>query len=61
MANRAKQPTSSGPFLQFPPEADGDFDVVDLTTIAAWRGKLNERFRLGEGRLVVVEDVKSSH
>lgn len=55
MANRAKQQIGSGQFVQFPPEADGDFDVVDLTTITVWREKLNDRFDLGKGRLVVLE------
>lgn len=51
MAHRAKQPTMSVRGAQFPPEADGDFDVVSQESIDAWRLKLNERFGIGQGKL----------
>jgi len=51
MAQRAKQPVTNGRGVQFPPEADGEFDIVELEEIAAWREKLNERFGIGQGKL----------
>lgn len=42
--------------MQFPPEADGEFAVVDVKDISAWRQKLNERFGIGSGKLRVVDD-----
>lgn len=56
MANRAKQPAGNGHYVQFPPEADDDFDVVEAEEISAWQQKLNERFGLGKGRLTVIEE-----
>ncbi len=41
---------------RFPPEADGEFDVVPQEQIVEWRQKLNEEFGLGRGRLTVVEE-----
>ncbi len=49
MAQRAMQPTQNGGGMQFPPEADGEFKVVPVAEISAWREKLNERFGLGKG------------
>lgn len=51
MAQRLKQPAAIGVGKAFPPEADGDFDVVKPSDIAAWREKLNKRFGIGEGRM----------
>lgn len=51
MAQRAKQPTMNGRSEQFPPEADGEFDVVSQEEIATWREKLNARFGIGQGKL----------
>jgi hypothetical protein len=59
MASRAKQPAPNGGQVQFPPEADGDFDVVSLEEIAALRKDLNQRFGIGQGRLKVVQEVRS--
>lgn len=58
MANRAKQHAPSGSRLQFPPEADSDFDTVPVEQIEAWQEKLNERFGLGQGSLKVIEEAK---
>lgn len=41
---------------RFPPEADGQFDVVPTATISAWREKLNEKFGIGQGKLKVLDD-----
>ncbi|WP_138069851.1 hypothetical protein [Sulfitobacter sp. EhC04] len=57
MAYRAKQPAPNGSKVQFPPEACGDFDVVAVEKIEAWRNKLNERFGIGQGKLRVVQEV----
>ncbi len=51
MAQRLKQSNTNGTGKSFPPEADGDFDIVSTNDIAAWRDKLNKRFGIGEGRL----------
>lgn len=51
MAQRLKQSGVNGAGKTFPPEADGDFDVVKTSDIAVWREKLNERFGIGKGRL----------
>lgn len=40
----------------FPPEADGQFDVVPDEKIATWREKLAERFGIGSGRLTPIEE-----
>lgn len=40
----------------FPAEADCDFDVVKPEDIAGWKQRLTERFGLGTGRLVTIED-----
>lgn len=40
----------------FPPEAEGDFDVVEQGKIAEWREKLNERFGIGQGKLEAIEE-----
>lgn len=58
MANRAKQPVRNGALVQFPPEADGDFDVVPSAEIAEWQEKLNKRFGIGSGKLRTLEDVE---
>ncbi len=60
MANRAKQRTPAGARVQFPPEADGDFNVVSEKKIAVWQKKLNDRFGIGSGKLEIVEDVELS-
>lgn len=57
MANRAKQPAPNNANVQFPPEADTEFDIVKPEQIAAWNAKLTNRFGLGQGRLTVIEDV----
>lgn len=51
MAQRVKQPAMNGRGEQFPPEADGEFDVVSEAEIAEWRAKLNDRFGIGKGKL----------
>jgi hypothetical protein len=51
MAQRLKQPTTTSVGKAFPPEADGEFDVVKTSDIAAWREKLNKRFGIGDGRM----------
>lgn len=61
MANRAKQPAPNGSQVQFPPEADSDFDVVSVDDIGAWRDKLEARFGLGQCNLRVLEEVERSH
>ena len=55
MADRAKQTNASGRGAQFPPEADGDFDVVSQAEIDTWREKLNERFGIGQGAVTDVD------
>jgi hypothetical protein len=35
---------------QFPPEADGEFDVVAQEELDVWREKLNARFSIGQGQ-----------
>lgn len=59
MANRAKQPTINGRGAQFPPEADGEFDVVSQEEIDSWREKLNERFGIGKGKLKSLDVVQA--
>jgi peptidoglycan hydrolase-like protein with peptidoglycan-binding domain len=56
MANRAKQPAPNAAMVQFPPEADGDFGLVTETQVVSWQKKLNERFGIGSGKLVEVEE-----
>jgi len=56
MAQRAMHPTNNGGGMQFPPEADGDFDVVPQAEISAWREKLNERFGIGKGEYKSLDD-----
>lgn len=58
MAQRAKQPTYDRS-EQFPPEADGDFDVVSQDEIAAWREKLNARFGIGQDKLRPLDVVQA--
>lgn len=60
MANRAKQPVRNGANVQFPPEADTDFDLVPEEQIAAWNDKLKKRYGIGSGRLVVLDGVHAS-
>lgn len=50
MAERAKQPPMNGRGEQFPPEADGVFDVVPQEDIEVWHEKLNARFGIGQGK-----------
>lgn len=57
MANRAKKPTPRAGNVQFPPEADGEFDEVSVEEIEAWREKLNARFGIGQGKLKVIQEV----
>ena len=59
MTQRAKQPTISGRGGSFPPEADGDFDVVSQQEISSWREKLNERFGIGKGKLRSLDVVQA--
>lgn len=59
MAQRVKQPTMSGRSEQFPPEADGEFDVVSQDEISAWRDKLNARFGIGKGKLRTLDVVQA--
>ncbi|WP_370285093.1 hypothetical protein [Pseudooceanicola nanhaiensis] len=51
MAHRAMKTAQGQNGVQFPPEADGDFEVVKREEILAWREKLNERFGIGQGKL----------
>lgn len=51
MAQRAMKAAQSRDGVQFPPEADGDFDVVPVEDIDAWRKKLSKRFSIGQGKL----------
>jgi hypothetical protein len=60
MAQRAMQPAVNGNGVQFPPEADGVFEVVPVADIAAWRVKLNERFGLGKGDYKSLDDASSA-
>ena len=46
----------SGQKTAFPPEADGEFEIVKEAKIAEWRVKLNERFSIGEGKLKVISE-----
>lgn len=48
--------TGFGPAKRFPPEADGNFDVVPEAEIAELREKLNARYGIGKGKLKVVDD-----
>lgn len=41
---------------RFPAEADGEFEIVKQQEISDWREKLAERFCIGQGRLIVIED-----
>jgi len=59
MANRAKQTSVNGRGAQFPPEADGDFDVVSQADMDTWREKLNERFGIGQGKLKLLDVVQA--
>lgn len=43
----------------FSPEADVIFDVVPEAEIASWREKLNERYGIGTGRLLVIEEPRA--
>ena len=61
MAQRAKQPTGTGKYVQFPPEADEEFDVVPQGQITSWQDRLNERFGLGKGRLKVLEEPEAAN
>lgn len=58
MAQRRSKPPMASSFIlrQFPPEADGKFDVVSEAEITQWRERLSQRFGIGEGRLRVVDD-----
>lgn len=47
---------NNGKVKQFPPEANGDFDVVSTETIAVWREKLSKKFGIGTGKLEVLEE-----
>ena len=57
MAQKLMQTKNNG--YQFPPEADGEFEVVSDEAIATLREKLAERFGIGQGRLEVIEEPKS--
>ena len=57
MAQRLRKPGSgSDNHRRFPPEAEGDFDVVSEREIAEWRAKLEERFAIGKGKLKAIEE-----
>lgn len=56
MAYRAKQPAPNAAMVQFPPEADGDFGLVTDAQVDSWQKKLNDRFGIGAGKLVAVEE-----
>ncbi len=49
-----------GPVKRFPPEAEGQFDVVPEREIAELRDKLNARFGIGKGKLKVIDDPASA-
>ena len=51
MTQNAKQSMTKGRGNTFPPEADGEFDVVSQEEISTWREKLNARFEIGQGKL----------
>jgi len=57
MAQRFKNSTANGKGKHFPPEADGDFDVVPQDQIDALRAKLSQRFGIGQGKLVPMDVV----
>ena len=59
MMRKTVKQVSAAQFRQFPPEADGDFDVVPEVEIAAWRERLNEQYDIGKGKLRHVEDPKA--
>lgn len=59
MAQRARLPEHRTKPVDFPPEADADFDLVREADVAAWRAKLNQRFGIGSGRLVVVDEIEA--
>lgn len=46
----------SGQKTAFPPEANGEFEIVSEAKIAEWREKLNERFSIGKGKLKVISE-----
>jgi hypothetical protein len=56
MARRAKNQIAMNSHVQFPPEADGEFDVVSTADIADWREKLSSRFGIGRGKLKSIEE-----
>lgn len=57
MAQRLRKPGSGFDNRHhFPPEVEGDFDVVSEREVAEWRAKLNERFGIGSGKLKVIEE-----
>lgn len=56
MARKQARNAKDG-FIDFPREADTEFDVVADEKIAAWNGAIRERFGIGEGNLQVIEDV----
>lgn len=60
MAQRAMQPAANGNGVQFPPEADGVFEVVPVAEISAWREKLNDRFGLGKGEYRSLDDASGT-
>lgn len=55
MAQKLRKPDNGGA-RTFPPEADGEFPIVPEKDIASWREALEERYRLGQGRLKVIEE-----
>ncbi|MGH1414860.1 MAG: hypothetical protein ACRBB0_15335 [Pelagimonas sp.] len=40
----------------FPREADSEFEPVEDAKITEWREKLNARFGIGKGNLVVIDE-----
>ena len=56
MAQKMAKFTASAQFRQFPPEADGDFSIVQEADICAWRERLSAEFCIGQGKLKVVDD-----
>lgn len=56
MAHKLQIDNENTKEMWFPPEADGDFSVVDTSKIADWREKLADRFSIGAGKMTPVDD-----
>ncbi len=60
MAHKLQIASDNTKELWFPPEADGDFDVVEASKIAEWREKLADKFGIGSGKMTPIDDPVSA-